>query len=375
MTHPFYGPHFLYGVTTVGQSYLLNLIEVFTLFKCIRRYLRRPIMDRLRTLGVNFMKWDKDVPPWATSLFMPEVIRKTLITEIKADLDLSALDLALLRPYASDNYPRISNDIYVSLPLQWTWILRAKTELNRVKSQQWLRMADVITKYPGKIMLKKPLDPSQGGPRPNVKHIADHMVAYAAKALKDHKIHHEDIRKCRPGIDLIELIPYDRYLWLFLETMEKHPIDNDNPGDDVSSGTKPLFDADGTTTIPDSTGESDANTTFTYPEDIFKGIEVVMDGLMYLYTGSPLLMVPRIDWSPARGPYNPEGMPVFYINRKGHEPGLAASSHRCPVFKRKPHNEREYQWLEAFLKVVTWMEENLGEHAVTTKRDEEGAKN
>jgi hypothetical protein len=30
------------------------------------------------------------------------------------------------------------------------------------------------------------------------------------------------------------------------------------------------------------------------------------------------------------------------------------------VKKWKPHDEREYHWLEAFLKVVTWMEEEFG---------------
>jgi hypothetical protein len=101
------------------------------------------------------------------------------------------------------------------------------------------------------------------------------------------------------------------------------------------------------------------NEPYQYPKEIATSIKVVQDGLMYVYTGSPLLVVPRIRWESTVAEAFEGKRPVFFIHTGGHAYDLPNNVHRCVGGRVKPHDEREYEWLKAFLKVVTWMEENL----------------
>jgi hypothetical protein len=63
--------------------------------------------------------------------------------------------------------------------------------------------------------------------------------------------------------------------------------------------------------------------------------------------------------------HSPSQLPVgqgprFHVETKAHPEGLLTSLHRFVVRKRKPHDEREYAWLEYFLKVVVYMEGEFG---------------
>jgi hypothetical protein len=79
--------------------------------------------------------------------------------------------------------------------------------------------------------------------------------------------------------------------------------------------------------------------------------------LMYVYTQYPL-MVPRVQL-PSAESVNEE--PVFCVQTKPHSLYLAPHLHRCVARKVMLHDEREYEWLKAFLAVVDWMEKNLAE--------------
>jgi hypothetical protein len=96
---------------------------------------------------------------------------------------------------------------------------------------------------------------------------------------------------------------------------------------------------------------------FQYPENIAANIEIVLDGLMYVYTQYPL-MVPRVQL-PSAESVNEE--PVFCVQTKPHSLYLAPHLHRCLARKVMLYDEREYEWLKAFLAVVDWMEKNLVE--------------
>ena len=97
-----------------------------------------------------------------------------------------------------------------------------------------------------------------------------------------------------------------------------------------------------------------------YPDDIAADIKVVQDGLMYVYTGSPRIVVPRIEWR-STGGNGSERTPVFSIPPKQHRTSLSLpqSIHRCAGRRVRPYDDREYKWLRAFLKVVRWMEIHL----------------
>jgi hypothetical protein len=98
----------------------------------------------------------------------------------------------------------------------------AKLKLNASKARQLTIAADLMSEYPEKLLLKKPGDPSQGH-RNNLVHIEHRFRKCVEKISRDRKIQHPSISWCYPGIDTIELVPYNRFLWTFLESLEKHP--------------------------------------------------------------------------------------------------------------------------------------------------------
>lgn len=82
--------------------------------------------------------------------------------------------------------------------------------------------ADLIAEYPGKIKLKKPMDPSQDGPRPNVHHIENYFRSRARKVKQDRCLKHKDSVRCTDGVDLADLVPYDKCLWVLLDVLERY---------------------------------------------------------------------------------------------------------------------------------------------------------
>jgi hypothetical protein len=104
--------------------------------------------------------------------------------------------------------------------------------------------------------------------------------------------------------------------------------------------------------------------TYQYPPDIIADIRVVIHGLFHIYTGFPELIVDRIEWPAPSDPLESFSSrvtkPHIHIQSNSHIWNLSGKFHRCPVKKWKHHDEREYHWLEAFLKVVAWMEEAFG---------------
>jgi hypothetical protein len=121
----------------------------------------------------------------------------------------------------------------------------------------------------------------------------------------------------------------------------------------------------GTNPMPEGATGQMQGENYRYPPDTADNIRIAMDGLFYVYTGSTLLIVPRIHWPAAMEPDfdNYVQNPRFFIDPKPHPANLPAEFHRCPVRECKPHDDREYKWLEAFLKAVSWMQKEFGSSA------------
>ena len=359
-----------------SPSDVASVIDYFILLRDIRQFTHRWLKEPVNTFNGqnlvyahahynNIMSWNYSIAG-SSAQFPIDVLRDFLIASIRDHLRLDTLDLDLLRPYASTDYPGspiMLNSSCEDLLIRWLWIKEAKKRLNAVKAGQLDRVTDLIMAYPGKVMLKKPLDPSQEGPRPNVLHIANTFRSNAKRMLRDSKfVHSPPNCRCTQGVDLIELVPYDQYLWLFLETLEKHPPADDIEGVAAALQRVTLTEAMGTSSLPDrNIGEAQTE-KYRYPDDITANITLVVDGLFYVYTGSQLI-VPRIQFLAAMKPYSVNNVknPRFFIESKPHSAHLPENIHRCLVRKRKPYDEREYEWLEAFLKVVTWMEKQFGD--------------
>jgi hypothetical protein len=235
-----------------------------------------------------------------------------------------------------------------ALKVRWDWIKQGKLVLNATKAEQINRVADMIADYPRRLRLKKPLDPSQDGPRPNTGHIVNSFRGAAKRVMKDRHVNHWYPVRCCKGVECIEVIPYDKYLWLFLDTIKRYPPADEEQ--DVEAFLEKL-----------ALDETLATNKFEYPEKVASAISIVMKGLVNVYTGSPLLLVRRIDWNPPTSDSSEPSKPIFYVETKPHPPDLPNEVHRCPVRKVMAYDEQEYEWLRAFLNVVTWMEDNLPE--------------
>lgn len=151
---------------------------------------------------------------------------------------------------------------------------------------------------------------------------------------------------CYKGVDCIELVPYDKYLWLFLDTIREYPPEDEDQLQNVEGLLDKL-------TMHGSLGKQ-----FRYPDKIATSIDVVNNGLFKVFTGSPLLFVPRIDWDRISWPVR-AAKPIFFIDTQPHPSTFPEELHRCACRKVMTYDEREYEWLRAFLEVVTWMEDNL----------------
>ncbi|THV50663.1 hypothetical protein BGAL_0141g00130 [Botrytis galanthina] len=96
---------------------------------------------------------------------------------------------------------------------------------------------------------------------------------------------------------------------------------------------------------------------FKYPEKIAASLRVVLKGLMYIYTEPPLT-IPRIQWESLGDEDSSEKWPRFFVDKGIYE--HLHFQYPCANKKIKPYDEREYEWLAAFVEVVTWIELNIG---------------
>jgi hypothetical protein len=344
-----------------SRAALDETLNCFTLYLSICNYTNRsPSKTFPSLLARNFSQhaeqdianpapWDLGNRTWLWRHHNRQIdlddLKKQMLDVITETLDLSPLALELLSPHNATPYSLILlnlGDDVEYLRTRWNWIKEAKTKLNESKARQLNLAADLYCQYPGKLMLKKPLDPSQDGPRPNFRHVENYLRQRAKRVLSDRKFNGPFHGKCCPSIDLIELIPYDWYLKSFLDTLERFPVG-------VEGKLKSLFIHEEGTKKPEP---------FQYPENIAADIEIVLAGLMYVYTQYPL-MVPRVQLPSAESVIKEES--VFCVQTKPHSLYLAPNLHRCLARKVMLHDEREYEWLQAFLAVVDWMEKNLGE--------------
>ncbi|KAF5871800.1 uncharacterized protein Bfra_008824 [Botrytis fragariae] len=264
------------------------------------------------------------------------------ITGIELDENGSSLDLKLPWDY-------------------WNWIKHAKMELNKRKSDQIRFSAHLMEKYPR--VLKRPLDPSQGALRPNTTHTVVMLERLAMRTLKNRNLshywdHHQGLYKS--GRYVIELVPYDRYLQLLLDTLAKYPLDIEVTGLEETLANVSLHNGCQETTLEGTELatilESDPN-DFMYPENITASLRVVLKGLMYIYTEPPLT-IPRIQWEPPKDDNSSGKWPRFFVDKGIHE--HPHFEYPCANQKIKPYDKREYEWLAAFIEVVTWIELNIG---------------
>ncbi|KAJ8066214.1 hypothetical protein OCU04_005299 [Sclerotinia nivalis] len=350
--------HITYGRVFRSQNDISHAIKHYTLYREICWFHRWSSADASSVFAMSCQMLIKNLLPL-------DLIISNMSRKIRAGLYINAHDLDLLLEHRGSIRPRIEDTGIQSQgqPLNlkkcwiyWNWIKETKLRLNKLKSQELRFAARLIEQYPR--ILKKPLDPSQGAPRPNTTHYVVMFERLAVKSLCDRKLYHDwNHYQCKPTTDLI---PYDRYLWLLLETLAKHPLDFGITGLEENLAKVSLQNKEQGTDLGDiklSTVPKNNPIVFQYPENIAENLRTVLKGLMYIYTEPPLT-VPRIQWGPTRNASSSEKWPKFLVDKGQHEHGQI--KHMRMNWNIRPRDEREYEWLAAFLKAVTWIELNIG---------------
>lgn len=201
-----------------------SVVELFILHRQICKLASQPLSGKNSPAGDSVLLRNISISAVRIS---PSNLRNNLIWHIRRSLEFSALPEVILSPYASGRLPELWHDRCADFRARWEWFENAIRKINKAKADQQRVLAELMSESPYKYMLKKTLDPSQDGPRPNTAHISNNFRSRAEKIMRNTKItrfEHWGPKACFSGVDLIEMVPYDRYLQLFMTFMKQHPF-------------------------------------------------------------------------------------------------------------------------------------------------------
>jgi hypothetical protein len=344
------------------------VVEYFTLFRETKVFSNEPLAPPESILA--------QIPGAHSSITLGDIIPifQTGIISIRNRLDGSGLDLDLLAKYGRSPRPVLVDPFEDARQwLQhgwhyWQWFKDAKLKLNAWKADQLKLAADLVERYP--YVVKQTADPRQYVEVCNISHISNRLRTSANKAFRERKLIHLDPGSVKAPPYLVEIIPYDRYLWLLLDTLEKHPfymesLELEDSFQRMVLEPQPLpakLD-----NLPLLCTAEKKESDSQYPEEIAGHLRIALKGLVYVYTEDNVT-VPRIEWGPRLlDPVSQDGSktearrwPRFLVNKHIRYPGMPPRQRIATAQKLKPLDAREYEWIEAFLKTVTWMEEKFG---------------
>lgn len=223
----------------------------------------------------------------------------------------------------------------VSLSNIWEVIEGAETSLNAVKSKQLLQVAEILAKYPG--MLRSYRDSSQESRRHSLQHRIDEFER-AGRAMKGPQVLGcLFVSRSWFSQHRLPLVPYDRYLVTFLKVLEKFPLQLDPKK------------------VP----------KYVYPSEIVKAITIAIQGMATIntkesveggsYSDRPIMRTKYTSYS-ARDFKKPGGLyqPRFTDYRDDIDIETIPLTENDKVL---PLEEREFEWLVAFLESCRFMRE------------------
>ncbi|PQE08526.1 AAA ATPase central domain protein [Rutstroemia sp. NJR-2017a BBW] len=352
--------HLHYGKLFSSSQDIALAVEYFTLFRETRVFRNKALAPPKSPLA--------QVPGPHSSTTFGDIINicQMGIVEIRACLDIPSPDLDLLTKYGRFPRPQLVDPFEDARAwLQhgrsyWQWVKEAKSNLNARKADQIKLAADLVERYPH--VVKKTADPRQDVAECNISHILSRLRSFANQALRDRKLTHLYPGSVKAPLYLIEIIPYDRYLWLMLDTLEKHPFHMESP-ELEESFRKMVLEPQPLPTnldrLPLLCTADKKESASQYPEEIAGHLRTALKGLAYVYNEDDVIM-PRIEWEPGLNDAASQRWPRFLVKKDILYPGMPPLWRVAAAQKLKPLDAREYEWIEAFLKTVTWMEERFG---------------
>ena len=213
-----------------GRDYraVLELVDAYILYQVQLRYFYSSLPEYPFKIGWrDFQLYFNWKGGWREVNYTS--VRNLMVKKLNDKIPLTSFDEGVLRPYGTGSIPEarllvLDNDYSIKatdLWQRWKWIEEAKMRLNAAKSAELIIFADLLAEYPEKLMVKKLLDPSQGGARPNIKHIEDRFRLRARKILNNRKLYVQDhqFHRCSHSLDYLPLVPYDRILQFLINTL------------------------------------------------------------------------------------------------------------------------------------------------------------
>jgi len=137
-----------------------NTTEYFILHQEICRFRNQALTGPHSPSGGSYLSQNIAM---LTHPFRNFDLKSHLITQIQVSVSVARLEQEILSPYAPRPYQMLFNTRIADLRARWEWIKEATVKINETKSKQQQFIAHLLTEYPGKVMLKKALDPSQSG--------------------------------------------------------------------------------------------------------------------------------------------------------------------------------------------------------------------
>jgi hypothetical protein len=221
----------------------------------------------------------------------------------------------------------------VSLSQQWTSLDAAEVALNDVKANQLRRLVTILTQYPE--MLRRSTYNSQEPRLHALRHHVDWLQSLASKMTKPQVIKHRPVAQNIFADHKLPFVPYDRYLRCFSKVLQKYP-----------SVEGPLV----------------------YPPEVVASITKAVQGMTCIYTkqsveGQSYSDIVRTRYSrySLKDVRNPRGkgtrQPIFVGIEDSMDSMTFNDSH---IYQRNdailPFEEKEFEWLEAFLQSCKFME-------------------
>ncbi|KAL2008615.1 hypothetical protein VTN00DRAFT_6809 [Thermoascus crustaceus] len=332
MSHPACGKFFAHSL----QKFFL-MRDYFKLYRELYLRIRRwPTYPLDRYLPAN-LSWAK---------FDYEEVRVTLHTCIFRVLGMTEDLLDILRQYAPPQQRGLLATVWDSSTLpalqnRRDAIRSAQAELKRIKSPQLERAASLLEENPD--ILHRATDPEQNQ-RQNTAHVVSRLRRAAERVAR------QDILKgTMKGMEYFRnaffpVVPFNHALGFVVRMLQKYPAPSSLPG---------------------SEGES--------TESLKTDINTIIQGMPYIYLSPIRELEQPAPCSTTTEPhavrrtwYTPYSVPPYDRDLDSNKPVFGGDRYTpawyverypvAPLKKYQPHDGRELEWLEAFVRVYRYME-------------------
>ncbi|PGH05185.1 hypothetical protein GX51_03084 [Blastomyces parvus] len=358
-----------------GQHDFLSLKEYFELYSEIHTFLE---LQKCPTTS-----------PLATSLspqkVSPQALNKYMHKKIFTQLRFFVPFLSVFQPFVERRLNIVTSYAASSeLRVYWQDIKMAQEHLSSTKAAQLRRIADILEAYP--VLVYQASD-TRKAPVANVNHLVRRFRTEAEKSSRKIalRVHQYSVRGLPSAWlfwpNLVPIVPLDRALKLFIKGMREYPPSPDDLasasnlpriGGGIEDKMKSLHLDSEKYVKPQLPPLSPFSTSSApkaeqpyhkYPTPILKDICIAIEGFEYVYMPpavwsiSPAVNVSRTQYIPpssAAKQHSGRGFGLLDSYQDSLDTSIIS---RLKRIKGTPHDEREFEWLEAFLRCCRYLEQ------------------